>query len=167
MFHTLLDRFVGSNLTPATVGRILLGSVSCPVLVGYLLVIFLAAISGAGFAGATLSYFVDAFAALSEILAILLGYWLFYLYFHSVIVSFTETINLYGTLAHFGFQTAWSFISGLGIIFALGMAFFNAGAHFSSNRPRTSPFSFQFIRGLPKHLTTGWTAAHCPQVLYQ
>ena len=167
MVNSFLNWLIGNKLTPLSVFRSVVAFVSCPVLLGYAFVILFATIGGIGLAAATVSYFGDAFVALTPLLVIISGYWLLYLYLHSVIVSVADSAILANALVYLTFQAVWTIVSSFGTRVSLGLASFNVAFYLPWHILRSVRLRLLAKRGLPGHLATGWTAASCPQVLYE
>ena len=119
------------------------------------------------FVGTTLSYFADAYVALSPLIEVVLGHWLVYWYFHYVVTPLIAFIFQGSALTFLAGFALWLLVLVFGTAAAGGMLDLALGRIPSEFIQRTESLRQSALFGQLPHLSVGWTHGHHPPILYE
>lgn len=156
----------GDYLTPRSMAVIGCWSTALTTLLGYFVILPFALEAGMAPLEFAALYLSQGLVALSPVLTILIGQWLFYWYLYAICIPICESIALGKTQARLVFYAvdslmeeadqnprAWWF--NLGGLWAHPIAYF-----------RTNLLRLSIPKGIPSHLAHGWSSGVNPQIVY-
>ena len=153
------------DITPWSIGLIVLWATVLPILLCYFMFLPFASMTGEApweFASMILD---ESLSALSPLLVVLLGHWVLYAYGYFVAVPVVMSLEHGRTLAYGGFYALTALLKGVRCEVVMWWRDLVTGRR-HRKAAATSPLRLISRQGMPAHLATGWSPATHPQLVY-